>query len=59
MNMPDMSVTEETSQSLRGESKEVANVNMPDMSVTEETSQSLRGESKEVAKCEHAGHVGN
>ena len=48
-NMSDMSVTEETSQELRGRSKEVAPPNMLDMSVTEETSQELRGRSKEVA----------
>ena len=37
-NMPDMSVTEETSQS-RGWLNSVTLANMPDMSVTEDTSQ--------------------
>ena len=43
--MLDMSVTPETSQSLRGWLNVVASSarNMPDMSVTPETSQSLRG----------------
>ena len=47
--MPNMLVTFETSQLLRGWLKEVAKSNMSDMSVTEKTSQALRGWLKSAA----------
>ena len=59
MNMLFMVVTEETSQLLRGWSKEEARQNMPLMVVTEETSQPEMSPSKEEASAEHVAHGGD